>query len=99
MHRRIFRENGDSPLPFEIARVHNALGHRLIFPVNTALPEHLVHERGLAVVNMRNDRNVSQIFSYHFVSTSIQSGAKRRFLRSNVLKFHVDNFIIIAHTL
>ena len=65
MHRRVLCQNGDAAFTLEVARVHDALGGRLILAVNTALTEHFVHQRGLAVVNVRDDRNISQIFSYH----------------------------------
>ena len=65
VHRRILGQNRDAAFALEVARVHDALGGRLILAVDAALTEHLVHQRGLAVVNVRDDRNVSQIFSYH----------------------------------
>ena len=59
----IFCKYGDAALPLQIAGVHHAVHNLLIFPVDAALLEHLVHQRRLAVVDVRYDRHISQIVS------------------------------------
>ena len=59
----VFCENGDTAFAFEVVAVHDALIDLLIFAESARLPEHLVHECGLAVVNVRDNRDISQIFS------------------------------------
>ena len=54
----VLRKDSDPSLAFKVARVHNALGRRLIVAVNSALFQHLVNKRCFAVVNMRYYRNV-----------------------------------------
>ncbi|MPM29916.1 hypothetical protein SDC9_76458 [bioreactor metagenome] len=61
----IFRQNRDAALPLQIAGVHNPLHDLLILAVYAALFEHLVHQGRLAVVNVGNDGNVSQLFILH----------------------------------
>ena len=61
---RIFRENGDAALALEVVRVHDALGDVLIAAENAALAQELVDQRRLAVVDMRDDRDVPEIFSF-----------------------------------
>ena len=56
----ILGQNGDAPLPLQIAGVHDAVHRLLVFPVHAALLEHLVHQRGLAVVDVGDDGYVSQ---------------------------------------
>ena len=59
MNGGVFGANGDSALPFERAAVHYAVLDDLIFAEGSALFEHLVDERRLAVVDVRDNRNVS----------------------------------------
>ena len=66
MHGGVLCQNGDAPLPLQIAGVHDPLHGGLIFPVNAALLEHFVHQGGLAVVNVGDDGNVANfILRYH----------------------------------
>ena len=58
---RVLGQNGDAPLTLQIVGVHDAIHGLLIFPIYTALLEHFVHQRGLAVVDVGNDGNVSQL--------------------------------------
>ena len=59
VHRSILCKNSDASLLLDIIRVHYSRNGLLIFSVYTALLEQSVNERGLTVVNVRNDRNVS----------------------------------------
>ena len=66
MHGSVLCQNGDAALPLQIAGVHDPLHGGLIFPVNAALLEHFVHQRGLAVVNVGDNGNVANfILRYH----------------------------------
>ena len=58
-NRSVFGHDGNSALTLEIVRVHDAVNDLLIFAVNAGLLEHLIHERGLSVIDVRNDGNVS----------------------------------------
>ena len=54
----VFGQYGDAAFPFQVVGVHHALGHLLVFPEHAGLFEHLVDQRGLAVVYVGNDRYV-----------------------------------------
>ena len=56
-------KDGDAAFPFEIAGVHDALPDDLILMIGIALLEHLIDQRGLAVVDVRDDRNIAEVFS------------------------------------
>ncbi len=58
----VFRQNSNAALPLQISRVHNAIHNRLIFPINTALLQHFVHQGCLTVVNVGNNCNIPNIF-------------------------------------
>ena len=58
----VLGEDGNAALPLQIVGVHDALHHLLILTIHAALLEHLIHQRGLAVVNVGDDRYVSQFF-------------------------------------
>ncbi|MPM49480.1 hypothetical protein SDC9_96210 [bioreactor metagenome] len=86
--RRIFRENGNSPLPFEIVGVHNALDV-LFAPAQYArIAQHLIDQRCLAVVNVRNDGDISNVHLSTFFLIRKQviiqplMGARQEVLRS-----------------
>ena len=56
----IFCQDGNAPLPLQVAGVHNPVHHLLVFAVDAALLEHFVHQGGLAVVNVGDDGNIAQ---------------------------------------
>jgi hypothetical protein len=60
-HRGGLGEDGDAALAFEVVAVHRALVHGLPGAKGTGLFEQLVHERGLAVVDMGDDGDITQI--------------------------------------
>ena len=57
----VLREDRDALLALEVTRVHDALGDVLVRPERAGLPEHGVDERGLAVVDVRDDGDVPQV--------------------------------------
>ena len=63
IHRCILGENRDAALSLNIVGIHDAIHNLLIGAEHAALPQQLVHERGLAVVNMGDDCDVSHIRS------------------------------------
>ena len=65
LYRGIFAEYGYAALPFQVAGVHHALLHLLVRPEYAALTQQAVHQRGLAVVNVGNYGNVTDIFLLH----------------------------------
>ncbi len=58
---RLLGEDRDPLLALEIARIHDAVHHRLIGPERSRLAKHRVDQRGLAVVHMGDDRDVSDV--------------------------------------
>ena len=60
---RIFCQNGDAPFPLQIVVVHDPVGYLLVFSEDTALLKHFIHQSCFTVVNVRDDRNISQIIS------------------------------------
>ncbi len=59
MRCRVFRKDSNASFPFQIIAVHYPLADLLVKAKNTALLQHLVHKRRLAVVNMCNYRYIS----------------------------------------
>ncbi len=56
------------PLALQIVAVQNAIPLQLAGPVLSALPQHGVHQRRLAMVDVGNNRNVSNVVTSHFLS-------------------------------
>ena len=59
--RGVLREDRDALLALEVAGVHRALVDVLVLAERAALPQHLVDQRGLAVVDVRDDGDVAQV--------------------------------------
>ncbi len=60
-HARALGENGDAALALEVVRVHGPLGHLLVLAEGAGLLEQLVDQRRLAVVDVRDDGDVTNI--------------------------------------
>ena len=58
----VLGQNGDTALTLQVVGVHDALHRLLVLAVHAALLEHLVHQRGLAVVDVGDNGHVSQFF-------------------------------------
>ena len=56
----VLGQNGDAAFTLQIVGVHDSLHRFLILAVDAALLEHLIHQCGLAVVDVGDDRHISQ---------------------------------------
>ena len=61
----ILGQDRDAALPLQIAGVHHPVHDGLVLAVDTALLEHLIHQRRLAVVDVGDDCNVANVFLRH----------------------------------
>ena len=78
----VLGEDGDAPLPLQIAAVHNAVHAHLAAAQHAGVLQEMIHQGGLAVVYMGDDRNVS---NFHcFSSKNIRSS----FLKT-VIVYHI----------
>jgi hypothetical protein len=59
VHGQILGQNGDSPFLLEVVRVHHPLGDVLVGGEGARLNQQLVDQRGLAVVDVGNDGDVT----------------------------------------
>ena len=59
MNRGVLGQNGNAALTLQIIAVHDAVLYNLIGAECAALLEHLIDQRGLAVVDVRDNRNIS----------------------------------------
>ena len=59
--RAVLREDGDAPLALEVVRVHHPLLDVLVGGEGPRLLQQLVDQRGLAVVDVGDDREVAEI--------------------------------------
>ncbi len=66
--------NRDATFTLQIHGVHDAITHLFIFSESAGLPQHGVNQRGLAVVDMRDDGDVPDVFSFSSHSFSPQQG-------------------------
>ena len=60
---RVLREDRDALLALQVHGVHDADVHVLVLAERPGLPEHGVHERGLAVVDVSHDGDVADVFA------------------------------------
>lgn len=63
--RDILGQDGDATFALLVVRVEHALLDVLVFTKDACSVEQAVDERGLAVVDMSNDRNVTDVFLSH----------------------------------
>ena len=54
-------ENGDAALLLQIAGIHGALGDTLVFTHRAGLLEERVDQCGLAMIDVRDDRDIAEI--------------------------------------
>ena len=59
--RRVLGQDGDTAFAFQGERIHHPVNHLLVGAEDAALAEQSIDERGLAVVNMSNDGDVTDI--------------------------------------
>jgi hypothetical protein len=59
--RGVLGEDRDALLALELHRIQHALGYVLVLPERSGLPEERVDERRLAVIDVGDDRDVSEI--------------------------------------
>jgi hypothetical protein len=64
MHRRVFGHDSNATLTFEIHRIHYSIPNLLVVTKRTRLPQHGVDQRRLAMIDVRDDRDVSYVFSF-----------------------------------
>eukprot|EP00958_Prasinococcus_capsulatus_P018922 scaffold2262_cov312-Prasinococcus_capsulatus_cf.AAC.7 len=76
-HRGVLGQDGDAALPLQVVGVHDALLNRLVVTEHLALLEHRVHERRLAVVDVRDDGHVANLLARQ------QVARRRRRLRGH----------------
>ena len=63
MDGSVFGENGNAALAFDVVGIHDAVNDLLVFPEDTALLEQLIHQCRFAVIDVRDDGDVADIFS------------------------------------
>ncbi len=57
--RGVLGENRDAALALEVGVVHRSLGHPLVEPERAALMQQAIHQRGLSVIDVGDDRDIS----------------------------------------
>ena len=67
--RRVLGEDGDALLALEVGRVHDPIGDLLVGPEGARLPQQLVDQRRLAVVDVGDDGHAAEVVSGFHPST------------------------------
>jgi hypothetical protein len=63
-HGAVLGQDGDAALAFDVVAVHHALGDLLVLAEGAALAQQLVHQRGLAMVDVRDDGDVADLVGH-----------------------------------
>src|SRR5207248_8384796 len=61
--RGVLRQDGDALLALELVRVHGALDEGFVGAEDSSLAQHEIDQRRLAVVDVRDDRDVADLLS------------------------------------
>ena len=72
-HGRILGQDRDAPLPLQGIGVHDPFFHLLVGPEGSGLPEHLIHQGGLAVIDVGDDGQVTNQAGLRF-PTGVANG-------------------------
>ena len=64
LHRGAFGQDGDAAFFFQVVGVHHPVGHLLVVAESAGLAKHGVDQRGLAVVDMGDDGDVTKIHDF-----------------------------------
>ena len=59
--RNVLREDGDAALPFQVVAVQDEIAEILGLPHEVGLVDHAVHEGGLAMIHVGDDRDISDV--------------------------------------
>src|SRR6266536_2995593 len=70
-HRRVLRENGDSAFALERVRVHHPFFDDLVLAKGARLAKHLVDQRRLAMIYVRDYRDVPDFHSHSSYRVSL----------------------------
>ena len=71
LDRRVLGKNRDATLFFQVIGVHDAFDQLLVSGEGAGLTQQLIHERGLAVVNVGDDGDVADRANGHGVNLSL----------------------------
>ena len=63
--RRILCHDRNAPLPLQVDIVHHPVLDLFVQTENARLPEQAIDDRGLSMIHMGDQGNVSQIFAFH----------------------------------
>jgi hypothetical protein len=63
LHRGVLGEDGDALLALQVVRVHDPVGEGLVGAEHACLAQHVVDQRGLAVVDVGHDGHVPDVLS------------------------------------
>ncbi len=66
LHGTVFRRDRDPSFPLQLHGVHDSFIDFQPRPEDSALPEHVIHKGCFAMINMRDDRNISNFFVTYF---------------------------------
>ena len=69
MHGGVLGQDGDAALALQVVGVHHAVGDLLVGTQDVALLEHLVDQGRLAVVDVGDNSNITDIFPDHGTSS------------------------------
>ena len=73
--RRRLGQDGDAAFLFEVVGIHGALGDALVVAEGAGLPEQLVDEGGFSMVDVRDDRDIT---NFHvLVSEALQAAGQK----------------------
>ena len=71
--RGVLSHDGDAALALKVHRVHDAVDDGFVVTISAGLFEHGIDERGLPVIDMRNDGDVSNVAGFHCSSAFVMN--------------------------
>ena len=73
----VLGEDGDAALAFQVVGIHHPLGHLLVLAESVRLAQQEIHQRGLAVVNVGDNGDVTEVGSRSAHDLAPRPGTKK----------------------
>ncbi len=73
----VLGEDGDAALALQVVGIHDALGHLLVLAEGVRLAQEAIHQRGLAVVHVGDDGDVTKVGSFGQHKTVLSISASK----------------------
>jgi hypothetical protein len=70
----VLRKDSDTAFALQIIGIHDSIGHCCPWSESPGLLQHLIDQRGLAMVDMRDDRDIAEFGNIRHLERAEENG-------------------------